>query len=261
MIKRTVGLRPIKYTKLGPCINVGSFNGSVHEKKAICDSFKRLGKSCKIVDERVLWARWEQAKNGNTAVKNDLDFILLFSHIPHNELKDIWFITGCDKIMKFQSFNRIYNQCVYGQDILWINCKSVDTIEQKIRWDKLNGSPQSPELPSPRTEEQEKIKPLIPTPPVIEPIIPTPITEPKMHTHIKFESSNESESSGSSESSEVSDSDSDFDNEMNSRVKVFDEHNNVMSTYHLPKKIVTELDVSVPTNEENEAENGSCTIL
>lgn len=132
MIKRTVGLRPIKYSKLPTNVQVALFNAKTCEKKAIEESFIKFSKNGFIKDESDMWKDWNEGKDAS-----ELDYVLLFSNIPHNALKDIWYITRCDKIMKFASFNRIYNQCVCGDDILWVNCNEVEHIQQKIRWDKL----------------------------------------------------------------------------------------------------------------------------
>ena len=132
MIKRTVGLRPIKYSKLPSDAVIGLFNASEYERQALNDAFSKLDISPRFINEKTIW-------EGKHDV-SEIDFVLLFSHIPYNELKNIWLFTGCDQVMKFASFNRIYNQCVYGKDFLWINCDDVEKIEQKIRWDKINYS-------------------------------------------------------------------------------------------------------------------------
>ena len=245
MIKRTVGLRPIKYSKLPSNVRVGLFNAKKCEQMAIEESFHKYNKNGYIRDESEMWKNWNDGKQ-----ISDLDYVLLFSQIPHNALKDIWYITGCDKIMKFASFNRIYNQCVCGDDILWVNCNKVEHIQQKIRWDKLIIKNDINELDE--TEEEthvESIKTNSPT--VIPTVIPTTISQDLIEfsqkPDEKFFDSPQPQSPKKKDGYSV--------------VNVIDNTDNEIRTwvYNLPKKIVS-IDENV-SSENGVDENGSCVIL
>lgn len=252
MIKRTVGLRPIKYSKLPSDVTIGLFNDSAYEKQSLAESFSKLNIKPTFMNEKDIFYQW----NGNKDV-NELDFVLLFSHIPHNELKDIWSITGCDQIIKFASFNRIYNQCVYGQDFLWINCNDVDTIEQKIRWDKITLSSSSKLKKSDSVIPKETLK--IKTPPNL-PVgfttvsVPTPPPRPTP-----------------TPSPEVIET----QQENNPKIRKLISENNIVNvtdivddeeqtwTVSLPKKVVV-LDEDIYSKSNNTTSNnddGACNIL
>jgi len=248
MIKRTVGLRPIKYSKLPSDVTIGLFNDSVYERQSLSDAFSKLHIKPTFMDEKEIFAQW----NGNQDIQ-DLDFVLLFSHIPHNELKDIWNITGCDQIIKFASFNRIYNQCVYGQDFLWINCNDVDSIEQKIRWDKITLSASSKLKKSESISPKETLK--IGTPPNLPEEFTTvsvPVPPPRPIPEV-IETKQESNPKIRKLVSE------------NNIVNVTDIVNNEEHTWtvSLPKKVII-LDEDVSQENRNlsdKNEDGSCNIL
>lgn len=246
MIKRTVGLRPIKYSKLPSDVTIGLFNDSVYERQSLSDAFDKLNIKPTFMTEKEIFEEW----NGNQDIP-ELDFVLLFSHIPHNELKDIWNITGCDQIIKFASFNRIYNQCVYGQDFLWINCNDVDSIEQKIRWDKITLSASS-KLKKNDTFIPKKETLRIATPPHLPEEFTTvsiPEAPPRPVPEV-IETKQES----------------------NPKVRKLISENNIVSvtdivgneeqtwTVSLPKKIVV-LDEDVSQVKSNQENDGTCNIL
>ena len=291
MIKRTVGLRPIKYAKLPSHVTVGLFNSSVYEKKALADAFSKLNKSSTIIEEKDMWKNWEKGDD-----VTNIDFVLLFSHIPHNELKDIWYITGCDKIMKFASFNRIYNQCVYGQDILWINCKTVEHIEQKIRWDKLTLSIDNTNVK--KKSEREQPKEIEPEPQTslkisTPPMLPNEFTTVRVPTPSRATSEviqTDQQRSLWKQEESLSSSPPDYEdsprcvsqpaqtNATHNVVHVTDTSNDTVQTWvvNLPKKIVTldvnEINITSPSSfpkmgahtEGSKSSNlpaGTCAIL
>ena len=257
MIKRTVGLRPIKYSKLPPNVRVGLFNAKKCEQMAIEESFLKYNKNGFIRDESEMWKNWNDGKQAS-----DLDYVLLFSQIPHNALKDIWYITGCDKIMKFASFNRIYNQCVCGEDILWVNCNKVEHIQQKIRWDKLiiknNDEPESNEYGNVETDDAEEesrvtnkvMKTQMNTSNEDEKCIESPLTE-----SIVTQTTQSITTQSSLTQINVQKKRDDY-----SVVNVIDNTDNEIRTwvYNLPKKIVS---IDENGSESGNDENGGCTIL
>lgn len=245
MIKRTVGLRPIKYSKLPSNVHVGLFNAKKCEKMAIEESFCKFNKNGYIRDESEMWKNWNDGKQAS-----DLDYVLLFSQIPHNALKDIWYITGCDKIMKFASFNRIYNQCVCGDDILWVNCNQVEHIQQKIRWDKLIIKN---DIESDDAEDDTNVT--------------------TTHSQIPItneEYTNQETNDNSTNNDQISNDQPVISNSQEttkqarddySIVNVFDTSDNQIRTwvYNLPKKVVSiDENVSASNNDDND---GTCNIL
>ena len=246
MIKRTVGLRPIKYSKLPSDVTIGLFNDSVFERQSLSEAFDKLNIKPTFMTEKEIFDQW----NGNQDIP-DLDFVLLFSHIPHNELKDIWNITGCDQIIKFASFNRIYNQCVYGQDFLWINCNDVDSIEQKIRWDKITFSASS-KLKKNDTVIPKKETLRITTPPHLPEEFTTVSipTAPSRPVPEFIETKQESEPKVRKLISE---------NNIVNVTDIVDDEEQTW-TVSLPKKIVV-LDEDVSQVKSNQENDGTCNIL
>jgi hypothetical protein len=262
MIKRTVGLRPIKYSKLPTNVSVGLFSAQDYEKQAIKESFMKFNKNGNIRDESDMRKDWQMGKDAT-----DLDYVLLFSQISHSDLKDIWYMTGCDKIMKFASFNRIYNQCVCGQDILWVNCLSVEHIQQKIRWDKLIIKSLNPTYTSSTSliHDENIVGPVDIQPNNVTIRDDEVVADDKVIGDDNIIKGQEKDDVG--ENSEIQNSEitfnkkSEIQNEEYSIVNVFDTTDNGIRTwvYNLPKKIVSLDDDKLDENSHDN--NEACNIL
>ena len=176
--KRKVALRPIRYSKLPQNVTIGLFNANMQYKQSVATQLKKAQKLCGLVGEEVIWNRWDKGED----MLSDIKFVVLFPNIPKTELKEIWYMTASDCVMKYKSFQKIYNQCVNENEVIWINCESSGTIkniDQKIYWDRIQIPTVDEQLPPVPTRAAPPAPPSpppsLPLPP-LEPVISWPLT-------------------------------------------------------------------------------------